>query len=140
MSNEIGSAPSKPEMTETEAAELTASLGEARRQLAHEVKLRRDVIKPMEQAMRALKDPHRNAVTLYEAAVALEQPPKELTVPKGYRTMIEGLRVLADAKLSELEFTFARDLRAAFDEKKIKLAGPPTELIADLFVIRPDLR
>ena len=56
------------------------------------------------------------------------------------RTFPGQLRETADANLSELEFTFARDLRAAFAEQGIKLAGPPTELIAELFVIKPDLR
>jgi hypothetical protein len=137
MSNEKGSA---RKQTPAETEELNAALSEARRQLASEVKARKDIIKPLEQALRALKDAHRNAVALYEAAAALEQPPKELTLPSGYGALVKDLHALADAKLSELEFTFARDLRAAFDEQGLKLTGPPTELVADLFVIKPDLR
>lgn len=121
-------------------SELATSLGEARRQLLNEVKLRRDVIKPLEQALRALKDPHSNAVALYEATALLEKPPEGLNLTNGYNLPVAELRALADAELSELEFTFARDLRAAFKEKGIKLDGPPSELIADLFIIRPDLR
>lgn len=37
---------------------LTAGIGEVRRLLANEVKLRQAVIKPLDQALRALKDPH----------------------------------------------------------------------------------
>jgi hypothetical protein len=121
-------------------SELAASLGEARRQLLNEVKLRRDVIKPLEQALRALKDPHSNAVALYEATSLLEKPPEGLSLTNGYNLPVAELRALADAELSELEFTFARDLRAAFKEKGVKLDGPPSELIADLFIIKPDLR
>jgi len=121
-------------------SELAASLGEARRQLLNEVKLRRDVIKPLEQALRALKDPHSNAVALYEATSLLEKPPEGLNLTNGYNLPVAELRSLADAELSELEFTFARDLRAAFKEKGVKLDGPPSELIADLFIIKPDLR
>jgi hypothetical protein len=50
------------------------------------------------------------------------------------------LRVVADEKLSELEFAFARDLREAFKEKGLKLTGSPGELVADLFVIKVDMR
>jgi hypothetical protein len=121
-------------------SELAASVGEARRQLLNEVKLRRDLIKPLEQAVRALKDPHSNAVALYEASALLEKPPEALTLPEGYDSLVAELRTLADGKLSELEFTFARDLRAAFKEKGIKIEGTPSELVAGLFVIKPDLR
>ncbi|MCI0488162.1 MAG: hypothetical protein L0229_16365 [Blastocatellia bacterium] len=123
-----------------DADELSSDLGEVRKQLAGEVRARNAVIKPLERAMRALKDPHRNAVALYEACAALERPPEELALPKSYKSLIGGLRALSDAKLSELEFTFARDLRAAFKEKGLKLGGSPTELIADLFVITVDMR
>src|SRR3712207_3842910 len=88
-----------------DASEIAVSLGEVRRQLASEVKIRRDLIKPLEQALRALKDPHRNAVALYEACAALERPPDELALPKAYSTLIGNLRRLAEAQLSELEFT-----------------------------------
>ena len=70
----------------------------------------------------------------------LQQTPPELPLPKDFGRLVGQLRELADAKLSELEFTFARDLRAAFTEQGLKLEGPPAELIADLFVIKPDLR
>jgi hypothetical protein len=123
-----------------DATELAAELNEVRRQLTGEVKLRQSIIKPLDRAQRALKDPHRNAVALHEATDTLSQPPEEVAVPKGYDKLVKRLRALADEKLSELEFTFARDLREAFAELSIKLAGPPTKLIADLFVIEPDLR
>lgn len=138
MSNKTSSAssPTSP----SDASELSHAITEARRQLAAEVKMRRDVIKPLEQALRALKNPHDNAVALYEASVALQQPAEGLALPKGYQAAANNLRVFADAQLSELEFTFARDLRAAFKEQGIVLTGSPTKLIADLFVIEPDLR
>ena len=138
MSNKTGIASSQT--SQADASELSNALTEARRQLAAEVKLRRDVIKPLEQALRALKNPHDNAVALYEASVALEQPAEGLTLPKGYNATTKNLRAFADAQLSELEFTFARDLRAVFKEKSITLTGSPTKLIADLFIIEPDLR
>jgi hypothetical protein len=119
---------------------LTAGLSEARRQLANQVKLRQSIIKPMDRALRALKDPHKNAVALHEATNLLEQPPEEVALPNSYNKLIKQLRSLAETNLSELEFTFARDLREAFAEQGLKIAGPPTELIADLFVVRPDLR
>ena len=136
----LASSTSVSDSSRGDISELAASLGEARRRLLDEVKLRRDVIKPLEQALRALKDPHRNAVALYEASVLLEKPPEGLTLPNGYGSLVSELRVIADGKLSELEFTFARDLRAAFKGKGLKLEGSPSELIADLFVIKPDLR
>jgi len=138
MSNKTGG--SSLQISQADASELSNALADARRQLAAEVKMRRDVIKPIEQALRALKNPHDNAVALYEASVALDRPPEGLAWPKEYDTTVKSLRALADAQLSELEFTFARDLRAAFKEKGITLAGSPTKLIADLFVIEPDLR
>lgn len=138
MSNKTGIASSQT--SQANASELSNALTEARRQLAAEVKMRRDVIKPLEQALRALKNPHDNAVALYEASVALEQPAEGLTLPKGYNATTKNLRAFADAQLSELEFTFARDLRAVFKEKGIALTGSPTKLIADLFIIEPDLR
>jgi hypothetical protein len=138
MNNKTGSA--SLQISQADASELSNALADARRQLAAEVKIRRDVIKPIEQALRALKNPHDNAVALYEASIALDRPAEGLAWPKEYNTTIKSLRALADAQLSELEFTFARDLRAAFKEKGITLAGSPTKLIADLFVIEPDLR
>jgi hypothetical protein len=119
---------------------LSADLDEVRRVLAGEVKLRVTVIKPLEIALRALKDPHRNAVALAEASTILEQPPPDLTLPGGYQKIVRQLRVVADEKLSELEFAFARDLREAFKEKGLKLTGSPGELVADLFVIKVDMR
>lgn len=123
-----------------DADELSSSLGEVRRHLVNEVKVRQSVIKPIEQSLRALKDPHGNAVALYEAGEALSKKPIELELPKGAEKLFTGLQTLADVHLSELEFTFARDLREAFKEQNIKLTGEPTALIADLFVIKPDLR
>ncbi|MDQ3688287.1 MAG: hypothetical protein M3430_22205 [Acidobacteriota bacterium] len=120
--------------------ELSNNLNEIRRQLSAEVKTRRDIIKPIENALRALKDPHNNAVALYEAGVTLSQPPADFELPRGAAKLFTQVNALADAHLSELEFTFARDLRAAFKERGIKLAGEPAALIADLFIIKPDLR
>lgn len=119
---------------------LATGLGEIRRQLAGEVKVRQAVIKPLDQAQRALKDPHKNAVALHEATVQLEQSPEELELPANYNKLVKTLRGIADENLAELEFTFARDLREAFSAIGITLDGPPTELIADLFLIKPDLR
>ena len=119
---------------------LATGLSDARRQLAGEVKSRQAVIKPLDQAQRTLKDPHKNAVALHEAIKLLEQPATELNLPDNYPQLVQELRALADENLAELEFTFARDLRDAFKEIGVKLEGPPTELIAELFVLRPDLR
>ncbi len=118
----------------------SAGLNEVRRQLTTEVKMRQAVIKPLDVALRALKDPHKNALALHEAALLLEQPAEELALPNSYNKLVKQLRGLADEKLADLEFTFARDLRAAFTAQGVTLAGVPTELIADLFVIKPDLR
>ncbi|MCP9494873.1 MAG: hypothetical protein MSG64_10510 [Pyrinomonadaceae bacterium MAG19_C2-C3] len=120
--------------------ELSAELGEVRRALNGEVKQRRDVIKPLEGALKALKDPHRNAVALHEASAALDATPPELTLPANFSKLSRQLRLLADENLSELEFTFARDLREAFKEKGVELSGTPAELIAELFVIKVDMR
>jgi hypothetical protein len=138
MSEKSDSATAATEALDAET--LSANLGEVRRALAGEVKLRGTVIKPLEGALRALKDPHRNAVALAEAVAALEQPPTDLTLPSSYKKIVRQLRAVADEKLSELEFAFARDLREAFKEKGLKLTGSPSELIADLFVIKVDMR
>jgi hypothetical protein len=122
------------------ADELASSLGDVRRSLGDEVKLRQAVIKPLERAVRALKDPHKHAVALHEAGLALAKPPEGLEMPRGYNTLIGRVRAMADEKLAELEFSFARDLREAFKERGKTLDGPPTELIVDLFVIKPEMR
>lgn len=120
---------------------LSADLSEIRKILAGEVKLRNNVIKPLENAVRALKDSHKNAVALAEASAALEKPPPELDLPGDYQSLVEKLKKTADENLSELEFTFARDLREAFGEKGITLGGSSaSELTADLFVIKVDMR
>ncbi len=120
---------------------LSADLIEIRKILAGEVKLRSNIIKPLENAVRALKYPHKNAVVLAESSTALENPPIELDLPDNYPSAIEQLKTIADENLAELEFTFARDLREAFSEKGITLGGSSaSELIADLFVIRVDMR
>jgi hypothetical protein len=120
---------------------LTADLSEIRKVLSNEVKLRSNVIKPLENALRALKDPHKNAVDLAEAHTALEIPPIELELPDNYNQSIQQLKEIADENLAELEFTFARDLRAAFAEKGITLGGnSASEMIAELFVIKVDMR
>ena len=120
---------------------LSADLSEIRKILAGEVKLRSGVIKPLETAMRALKDPHKNAVVLAESVAALENPPLDLELPENYQSSVEQLKTIADENLAELEFTFARDLREAFAEKGITLGGSSaSELIAELFVIKVDMR
>lgn len=127
-------------MSETNEV-LGADLSEIRKILADEVKLRSGVIKPLENAVRALKDAHKNAVALAEAVAMLEKPSAELTLPDGYHPLIGQLKTIADENLAELEFTFARDLREAFSEKGITLGGnSPSELVADLFVIKVDMR
>ena len=120
---------------------LTADLSEVRKLLTNQVKLRSSVIKPLENALRALKDPHKNAVVLAEACALLEKPPSELELPDGYQSLVEKLKEVADENLAELEFTFARDLREAFSEKGIALGGSSaSELIAELFIIKVDMR
>lgn len=120
---------------------LSAELSEVRKVLANEVKLRSNVIKPLENAVRALKDPHKNAVALAEACATLEKPPPELDLSDNYQPLIRQLKTIADENLAELEFTFARDLRETFGEKGIALGGSSaSELIADLFVIKVDMR
>lgn len=120
---------------------LSAGLSEVRKFLASEVKLRNNVIKPLENAVRALKDPHKNAVALAEAAATLEKPPSELGLSDNYQPLIQQLKKIADENLAELEFTFARDLREAFSEKGITLGGSSaSELIADLFIIKVEMR
>lgn len=120
---------------------LSADLSEVRKILAGEVKLRNSIIKPLENAVRALKDPHKNAVALAEACAALEIPPPELNLSDNYQPLIRHLKGIADENLAELEFTFARDLRAAFSEKGITLGGSSaSELTAELFVIKVDMR
>lgn len=138
MSEKRGSAAAVTEAVDN--LTLSANLAEVRRVLAGEVKSRITVIKPLEIALRALKDPHRNAVALAEAGAVLEQPPTDLTLPTDYQKIIRQLRAVADEKLSELEFAFARDLRETFKEKDLKLTGTPSELVADLFVIKVDMR
>lgn len=121
--------------------ELSANLSEVRRVLSTEVKSRQNVIKPIEQALRALKDPHSNAVALYEAGVALDKSATEIELPRGAQKLFTELKNLADTHLSELEFTFAKDLREAFkSELDMKLSGESTMLVADLFLIKPDIR
>jgi hypothetical protein len=61
-------------------------------------------------------------------------------LPPGYQKIVRQLRAIAAEKLSELEFAFARDLREGFKERGLKLTGLPGELIADLFVIKVDMR
>ncbi|MEJ7713432.1 MAG: hypothetical protein WKF84_27215 [Pyrinomonadaceae bacterium] len=138
--SKISSSARKLEQEALDVSEITSALGDVRRHLAGEIKLRRDVLKPVEQAAQALKDPHRNAVALSEAVAALEIPSPDLALPDVFTDLVGDLRALADANLSELEFTFARDLRAAFKERGLELTGTPTELIADLFVIKVDIR
>ena len=125
---------------QADTSALATGLGDVRRELANEVKVRQAVIKPLDQAQRALKNPHKNAVALHEATELLERPSEELSLPQSYSKLVKQLRSLADENLSELEFTFARDLREAFSEIGVKMAGSPTELIAELFVIKPDMR
>lgn len=123
-----------------EVEEITAELSEVLRELTDEVNQRRKVLKPIEQAIRGLKDPHNNAVALFEAGAALENAPEDLELPAGANRIFNELRTLADTHLSELEFTFVRDLREAFQEIEITLAGEPNALVAELFVIKPDIR
>ena len=120
---------------------LAAGLSEIRKVLAAEVKLRSDVIKPLENAVRGLKDAHKNAVVLAESVALLENPSAELALPENYQSAVQQLKSVADENLAELEFTFARDLREAFAEKGITLGGSSaSELIAELFVIKVDMR
>ena len=142
MSNQRATLFSTPntEAERPDAAGLTEALSEVRRQLNEEIKARRNRVKPIETALRALKDPHRNAVALFEATALLEQPAPELKLPAPYGETVSRLRALAETNLAELEFTFARDLRGAFKEIGIKLEGTPAELVAELFVIKPDVR
>lgn len=120
---------------------LAADLSDVRKVLANEVKLRNNVIKPLENAIRALKDPHKNAVALAESVTALEIPQIEVSLPDNYDSLVSQLKTIADENLAELEFTFARDLREAFSEKGIILGGSSSsELSAELFVIKVDMR
>ncbi len=73
------------------AEELSSSLGDVRRSLSNEVKLRQAVIKPLESAVRALKDPHRNALALHEAGLK-----RSLIHPKNWNCRAVTIRSLAE--------------------------------------------
>lgn len=120
--------------------ELATELSETRKSLNAEITIRRGVVKPIENALRALKDPHKNAVALHEATAALQSGLAAAPVPESFSATVAELRKLADEQVSELEFTFARDLRAAFQEKGVTLEGSPSALVADIFLMQPDMR
>lgn len=130
----------EPSLLPAELDSLSSLLSDTKRQLNNEIKVRSHCIKFLEQTIRALKDPHKNAVALSEAVTALERPFPDLALPDSFPSIIQQIKHLAEEKLSELEFTFARDLREAFQAKGITLDGPPTRLIANLFLIEPNLR
>ncbi len=118
---------------------LTSSLSSIRSRLTEEVRRRKAVITPVEKILSALKDPHHNAVTLYEATQLLAKVSKTLVSPEESEPLINQLNLIAREKLSDLQFSFARDLRLAFEEKGITLEGPPEKLVAGLFVIHVNM-
>lgn len=126
-----------PSVSEVNHQELlAASLSSLRSRLAEEVRKRQAIIKPLEKILWALKNPHHNAVALYETTQLLAKVSKSLITPEESEPLINQLNIIAREKLSDLEFSFARDLRQAFEEKGITLEGPPNKLIAGLFVIQ----
>lgn len=118
---------------------FVSSLSGLKNQLSNEVRKRQTVIKPIERILWALKNPHRNAVTLYESTVALSKAGRDFSISNEYDSVLNQLHSLAKESLADLEFSFAHDLRIAFEEKGIKLEGPPHELVGDLFVIKVDM-
>lgn len=118
---------------------LTTALSNLRSRLAEEVRKRQATIKPIEKILWALKNPHHNAVTLYETTQLLAKASKSLVTLEESEPLISQLNIIAREKLSDLEFSFARDLRQAFEERGIILEGPPNKLVAGLFVIQVNM-
>src|SRR5437870_3820965 len=101
--------------------ELTAKLSTLRGDVAAKSRSYDTALKDLDDVLKALKDPTKNAVALSEAAGKLRKDGGGIVPPEDLAPALEQLDEIAKRELDNAAFTFKRDLQAAFAEKNISL-------------------
>jgi hypothetical protein len=121
--------------------ELTAKLSALRGDVASKSRSYASALKGLDDVLRALKDPTKNAVALSEALGKLRKDSPGVLPPEDLASALEQLDEIARKELDNAAFTFKRDLQAAFAEKNLSLEAPSRDrFYAEPFQIDVDAR
>jgi len=121
--------------------ELNTILGALRGDVAGKSRTYAAVLKDLDDLLKALKDPTKNAATLSEAATKLRKDSAGVLPSEDLSAALDRLDEIARKELDNAAFTFKRDLQAAFAEKNISLdASARDRFYADPFRIEMDAR
>ena len=121
--------------------ELNTMLGALRGDVAGKSRTYAAVLKDLDDVLKALKDPTKNAAALSEAAAKLRKDGSGVLPSEDLAPALDSLDEIARKELDNAAFTFKRDLQAAFAEKNISLdASARDRFFADPFRIEMDAR
>lgn len=121
--------------------ELTAKLSALRGDVAGKSRSYAAALKDLNDVLKALKDPTKNAVALSEATGKLRKDGDGVLPNEELAPALEQLDDIAKRELDNAAFTFKRDLQAAFSEKGIALETPSRDrFYAEPFRIDVDAR
>jgi hypothetical protein len=101
--------------------ELSEKLGELRGGVAAKSRAYAIALKDLDELLRALKDPAKNAATLVAAAGKLRKDGVGIFPTEDLSPALDRLDEIAKKALDNSAFTFKRDLQEAFAEKKISI-------------------
>src|SRR5215207_9632892 len=104
--------------------ELTAKLSALRGDVAGKSRSYAAALKDLDDVLKALKDPTKNAVALSEATGKLRKDGVGVVPAEELAPALEQLDEIAKRELDNAAFTFKRDLQAVFAEKNIGLETP----------------
>lgn len=121
--------------------ELSEKLGELRTGVAAKSRAYATALKDLDELLKALKDPAKNAAALTEAAGKLRKDGLSVLPPEDLAPVLQRLDEIAKKALDNSAFTFKRDLQDAFAEKNISLdASARDRFFAEPFRIELDAR
>src|SRR5258708_3347203 len=121
--------------------ELSEKLEELRTGVAAKSKAYATALKDIDELLKGLKDPAKNAAALTEAVGKLRKDGFTAVPPEDLAPVLDRLDEIAKKALDNSAFTFKRDLQDAFAEKNISLvASARDRFFAEPFRIELDAR
>jgi hypothetical protein len=120
--------------------EISLSLTKLRANLAARSKEYAASLKAADRALKAMKEPAKNAVELGEAVEELKKKGAGLIPSEESDNLLQSLDGIARRVMDEAIFSFGRDLRSAFETQGLTMSGSGDRFVAEPFLIELDRR
>lgn len=119
-------------------SELVQQLQQVQQRLEPQLKALRQATAALQVATKLANDEKRDALPMQKALEKLQQA-ATLVEDEGMQVATEGFAAETQSALEELAFTFARDLRDAFQQRGEEVAGRPPTLVVGSLVLQIDV-